>query len=312
VSKGKRKPASASGYRAPKPAPEPARRGILDTLFTPRSTTPSPMPSIRSSFTRGLATVLSTPVILGWVAVAVFLEWVALVAIGFQGPFSYLSAVFAWPGPGTYVDGQLSSLVFGSSRGALFSIFGFMLVRSFVLALLSAMVVERLRTGAISTWSVRRSLHVMPVAFAANMVGLGLLLVAGIAGQFLGQLGLGFFVFAAGLFASVWITAAALAISVDEDRPLAGTMQRSLRTARIPGSGGLTLAALYTIPAFAATSALTFSGHIEINPSIGRWAAVLGINLVHATMAAVFAYRYLAAAPFIPEAPAPAPRSRVR
>ena len=244
----KRKPPSASGYRAPAPAEPPARRGFLDGLFASRSSMSSPLPSLRSSVARGFVAVISSPAIVGFIAGVVLLEWVALVALGFQGPFAYMSGALAWPGPGTYLDGQLAADVFGSARGSLFSVFGFLAVRAVVLAVMVTMIVEQLRTGAVSTWSLRRSLHVLPTAITVNMVGLGALLMASIGGQLLGQLGLGFFVFVAGLVVAVWLTAAAPAIAADEDRTLSGTMQRSFRTARVPGSGGLTMAALYAIP----------------------------------------------------------------
>ena len=55
-------------------------------------------------------------------------------------------------------------------------------------------------------------------------------------------------------------------------------------------------------------SALAFGGVLGVNPSIGRWAVTIGINLLHATAAAMFTYRYLVGAPFIEEAPPPPPR----
>jgi hypothetical protein len=191
-----------------------------------------------------------------------------------------------------------------------FSVFGFLLVRAVVLAILVTMVVEQIRTDRVSVWSLRRSIRVLPTAITVNMVGLGAILIAGMGSQFLGQLGLGFFVFVAGMVLAVWATAAAPAIAADEDRTLSGSMQRSFRAARVPGGNGLTLASLYAIPAFAVTSALAIGGQIEVNPSILRWATTLGINLLRATAAAMFTYRYLAAAPSIPEAAPPSRRTR--
>ena len=89
-----------------------------------------------------------------------------------------------------------------------------------------------------------------------------------------------------------------------------GARSRALRVARFPGSANLTAAALYAIPSFAVTSASGASGDIGVNPSAARWAIVIGVNVLHATAAAMFTYRYLVAAPFVPEAPPPAPRRR--
>ncbi len=310
MSKSKRKPRTASSYRAPVPASEPVKRGFFDTLMAPRTGPPAPMPSIRSSIARGFVTVISTPAIVAWVAGVAFVQWVVLVSLGFQGPFTYMAAAVSWPGPGTYLDGQLAAVAFGSTRGSLFSVFIFIIVRGVVLAVLTTMSVETLRTGGVSAWSVRRTLHVLPAAITANMVGLGLLLVASVGGQFLGQLGLGFLVFVAGLVAAVWLTASAPAIAADEDRGLAGTMQRAYRIARVPGSGSLTIAALYAIPSFAVTSVYAFGGDIGVNPTPARWAITIGLNLIHATAAVMFAYRYLASAPFIDEAPKATRRPR--
>lgn len=301
----RKRQAKPGGYRAPAAAPSPApRKGLLDSLFAPRAAAASPMPKVRTSVARGFVTVISTPAIIAVVAVGLLLEWVALLGFGFQGPFSLLAGAFAWPGPGTYLDGQLSATVFGGTRGALFSVFAFLLVRAALLSVLSAMAVERLRSGVVSGWALRRSLRVLPVAFAANMMGLGLLLVAGIASQLLGQLGFGFLVFIAGLIAAVWLTASAPAVAADEDRRLADTMQRSIRVARMPGSGNITVATLYAVPAFAVIAGYAFAGGIGVNPSAQQWAISIGVNLLHATAVAMFAFRYLAVAPFVDEAPA--------
>lgn len=305
----RKRQAKPTGYRAPATAPGAApRKGLLDSLFAPKGVVASPMPKKLTSLARGFVTVISTPAILAVVAVGLILEWVALLGLGFQGPFSLLAGAFAWPGPGTYLDGQLSATVFGGTPGALFSVFAFLLVRAALISLVSAMAVEQLRSGVVSGWSLRRSLRVLPVAFAANMMGLGLLLVAWIASQLLGQLGFGFLVFIAGLVAAVWLTAAAPAVAADEDRRLADVLQRSYRVARMPGSGNMTVATVYALPAFAVIAGYAFAGGIGVNPSAQQWAISIGVNLLHAAAAAMFAYRYLAVAPFVDEAPAPAAR----
>jgi hypothetical protein len=301
----------AGGYRDAGAAPAQQRRGLFDNLLGPR--TPfAAMPSMRTSVARGFVTVCSSPAILAVVIGAVFVEWVLLVALGFEGPFALLVGILAWPGPGTYLDWLLAPIVFGPSRGGLLSVFIFVIVRGAVLAVLTTMAVERLRVGRVSMWSLRRSLHVLPSAITASMFGVGVFLFALIAGQFLGQVGLGFLLFITGLVVAVWLTSAIPAIAADEDRPIGATLQRGIRFARTPGTGNLTLAALYGFPAFAALSAYAFGGQIGVNPSPTQWAVVLFVNVLHATAVAMFAFRYLAASPFVPEAPPVAPARRQR
>jgi hypothetical protein len=303
---GKRRPRrtpEAAGYRAPARAEReaPARRGILDSVFTPRTALGSPLPPLTRSVTRGFVTVISTPAILAWVAGVLLVGWIAVVALGFQGPFGVMSGAVAWPGPGTLLDQQLASLIFGPTGVALFSIFALLVVRGVVLAVLTTMCVERMRSGTVSGWSFRRALRVLPVALSVNMVGLASIQLAQILASFLGS-GLGLFAFIAALVLVVWLTGPALAVAADEDRSLSGAMQRGFRFARVPGSGAITAATLYAFPSVIAIFS-TVSGRIGVNPTIGAWAVVLGVNLLHVVAVAMWAYRYLAGAPFVDEAP---------
>ncbi len=111
--KKKRRPAGS--YRAPAAAPPP-KRGMLDSLFS-RPTGVSPMPKIRTTFARGLTTVLGAPVLVIAVPVVLLAEWAILLAFGFQGPFSLLSAVFGVPPISTYADVILSSSAFAPASG---------------------------------------------------------------------------------------------------------------------------------------------------------------------------------------------------
>ena len=309
--KKKRRPAGS--YRAPAAAPPP-KRGMLDSLFS-RPTGVSPMPKIRTTFARGLTTVLGAPVLVIAVPVVLLAEWGILLAFGFQGPFSLLSAVFGVPPISTYADVILSSSAFapasgggvGSSIGPLIGIVLFLTVNAALHAWVTTASVESLRTGGISSWAVRRAIHVLPVTVAVGIVNLGILILANIT-QVLGG-GIGFLAFIGLLTLGVYLFAFAPAIAADEDRPITATLSRSVRAARMPGSNNLTLAAIYAIPAFSVLLAPVPGGLIGVNPSVAAWAISITVNVVQMAVVATFAYRYLCVADEVPDAPE---RSRAR
>ncbi len=297
-----------SSYRAPAPAQAP-RRGLLDSLFAPRVIGGSPMPKLRTSFARGTVTALSTPVLLAGVPIVVLIIWIGLLATGFQGPFTLLNAAFAPPPVGTLSDGALTGAVAGGSSTAVSigAFLGFLVLRSLMMSFVATASVERMRTGAVSAWSVRRVTRVLPVAMAANLIGFTTVATGQIVLTFLGM-GLGLLAYFGALVGGLYLTAFAPVIAADEDRPLPGTMQRAFRTARMPGASNLTLAALYAIPIYALLVVPLPGNEIGVNPSATAWLASVGINLLHVAVMATFAFRYLSVAPLVPEAPAPKPR----
>ena len=144
------------------------------------------------------------------VPVVLLAEWGILLAFGFQGPFSLLSAVFGVPPVSTYADVILSSSAFapagggvGLSIGPLIGIVLFLTVNAAIHAWVTTASVESLRTGGISSWSVRRALHVLPVTVAVGFVNLGILILANIT-QVLGG-GIGFLAFIGLLTAGVYL-----------------------------------------------------------------------------------------------------------
>ncbi len=300
-------PKRPTGYRKPQQVAEEPRRGLLGRFLQPRSAVVSPMPKGWSSYARGLAVVMASPVLVAMVPIAVAVEWLILVATGFQGPFTFLAGMFEWPGPGTFVDTIVSSTLVPSASGALIGIFVLIIVRSMLLAFVTTASVERLRTGAVSRWALRRAVHVFPVTLTTNMLGLALYLVGTIAGQFLQQLGLGFVVFVGVLAAAVYLTAYAPAVAADESRAMPASMQRGIRTSRMRGSGTLLVAVVYTVATLALNIAYLPSAGIRVNPTIAMWAGVIVANLLNVAVAAMFAYRYLSVADFV-EDPLPPTR----
>jgi hypothetical protein len=291
-----------SGYRAPAKAAQPASRGgFLDSLFAPRAPGASPMPKIRTTFARGFSLVVSTPALLAGIPLVVLLVWLALLALGFQGPFSLLTGTFSYPPVGTYADGILSASVLGGAAAAQLGIFAFAIVRAILLALVATISVERLRTGAVTRWAALRALRILPVTVTVNVAGLALLIVGNLLGAFLGP-GLGLLAFVAAMVAGTYLFAFAPAIAADEDRPMPMVMSRSVRAARMPGSGNLTLASIAVVGGWAFLVAPLPGSTIGVNPSAAAWAIVLVVNLLHVAVQATFVYRYLLVAHVVPEA----------
>lgn len=310
TNKNKKRP---TGYRAPASAKEetkPARKGVLDSLFAPRAPGASSMPKIPSSLYRGLATVASSPAIVGTVVLVVVLEWFALVVFGSQGPFAIMVNQLGVPPVGSYSDLTLSIGVFGVQTGFI-ALLGFIVVRAVVIAVLTSMAVDVLQTGTTSRWSLVRALRILPIALSVNIGCLGLLVVANFIGPLLGS-GFGLLILMAALVGGFYLLGFATTIAATERRGLAETMGRSARAARMPGAGNLTFAALYVLTSVAILAIPKPGSLVGVNPSITAWAIVLVASLGHAVVIATLAFRYLSVADEVPEAPARAPKSRGR
>lgn len=301
-----------SGYREPAGSTAPERKGFLDSLLAPRPPGSTPMPRLRTTFARGVALVASTtPLVIG-VPIVMLVVWLTLLAIGFQGPFTLLEALFAVPPVGTFVDTQLSSQVFRQGGFAAFAVFGFVFWRAVVLALIATVAVERLRTGRVSIWALKRAVRVLPTTFAVAFSGLAILIVGNIVSVFLGP-GLGLLAFVASITFGVYLFAFAPAVAADEDRTLPDTMRRAIRVARMPGSSNLWLAVIYALGSLALLLAAIPGGTIGVNPSAAAWTLSVAINLLHVAIAATFVFRYLSVAALTPDPPPaerPAPRGR--
>jgi hypothetical protein len=269
------------------------------------------MPKIRTSITRGLATILATPALVAAVPVVILIEWLVLLAFGFQGPFTILGATFAVPPISTATDVSLASNIFSAvgatgPRAALAPLVGitaFLIVHAALQTLVTTTAVERMRTGSVSIWSIRRGVNVWPVAIAVAVVNLGVLILSNFV-QLLGG-GIGFILAVGLLVAGVYLFAFAPAIAADEELSLPLTLSKAVRAARLPGSNNLTLAVLYAVPSFALLLAPLPGGLIGVNPSVGAWTISILINALQMASVAMFAFRYLAIGADVPDAPAP-------
>ena len=306
--KRKRPPQRPSGYRDPKPAPAPARkRGLLDSMFAPRVPGSSSMPRIRTAITRGVVTVLGSPVLV--VAPAAYLlgVWLLLVAAGYQGPFAPLANLLALPPIGTSLDATFATSLFGL-RGGLYGILVFLVVRAIVLALITAAIVQALEDGRVGRASLRRAIRAMPVTFAICIVAVGVLTLSSVFGQLIGP-GFGILLQVGSLVVGLYLLVFAPVIAIDEGRSMPDSLAKSFRAARIPGVGNLALAALYVVPSIALIVVPGKPGNLMgVNPPVEAWIFVLLISLLHLVLVAAFAFRYLSIAHEVPDPPArPAP-----
>jgi hypothetical protein len=295
----------ARGQRAPT-----GGRGI----FSRMSVAPmDSMPPIRTAFVRGLAATWSSPVVVGATVAWLLTEWLVVVALGYPGPFSLLADIAA-PAPlSTQTDLFISIGILGIAKGIPLVFVTSGLVHAVWQAIVVGLAVEAVETGGASRWGAIRGLRAFPVTFAIHAFGMAMFILtqiaAGIGGGSLSQI-LPVVIFALG----VWVFAFAPVIAVTEARSFRDSLGRSIRAARLPGSGNLTFAVLYVIPWYA-TFVATFIGaapgsELGVNPPYTAWIYVLVVSLLHAAVIAAIAIRYLAVAEEVPDAPVRAAPAR--
>jgi hypothetical protein len=279
----------------------PPRRGLFPGMGAPPM---EGMPRIRTALTHGFVRTWSSPVIVGGVLAWLLVEWLVVVALGYPGPIALLAHVPAPPPIGTITDYSLATGILGS-RGLPF-IFVVAGVHALWQAVLTGLAIEAIESGRPSRWGAVRGLRGFAVAFAVRVLGLMALIVAQLVLTFGGSSGLGLFG-QIGVFVVVaWLLGYAPVIAVAEGRRLFDCLGRSVRAARMPGSGNLTFAALYVIPVFATFFALPVPGVLlGVNPRFTAWMFVVGMNLLHTALIAALAMRYLSIADQVPE---PTPR----
>jgi hypothetical protein len=293
-------------YRPPKPsedAPEaPPRRGLLDSLFAPRTGRMASMPGTMGSLSRGFVTVVGSPWIVGAVALSLFIVWLGGVAAGFKGPFSLLANALALPPISTAtVDAIIPpSLAGGSGSGVLVALFGAFLLRAAIHAAFTGALVEQLEGRKVSGWSFLRGLRAFPVTMAASLGGFMLLNIGSALAPIVG--GLALLVQLAVLVVGVYLFAFAPVITIMGHERAFGSIARSLRAARMAGSGNLSFAALYVLASVVLLFFPKPGNLLGVNPSVGAWLAVFAISLLHVVFQAAFAYRYLCVYDEVPEA----------
>ena len=308
--KKKRPAGSTSRYREPTKTSQQPRRGLLDGLFAPRPPGGSPMPKLRHTLARGAVAALSIPWLVAAVPVVLLVVWGLVTLGGYQGPFKLMAFTFAIPPVTSAVDPQVYQLALRPSMDAsgiglagptLIGVVVAIAFHALVQGLIAAATVEKLRTGNVSMWAVRRTPKVWLVAAMVGMVCLGMYIAGRLLLLLFGQIGV--FLFLAVLVIGVYVLGFAPAIAADEDRRAVDTLVRSVRAARMPGSANLWLAVAYLFVS-ALLLALPVPGSgIGVTPSASAWAVVIVWNIMSVIMQSTLAYRYLAVASEVPEGP---------
>jgi uncharacterized membrane protein (Fun14 family) len=306
TNQNKRRRPPPGGYRQPPAADAAApRRGFLDSIFPSAAPGSTPFPRAFASIGRGILYVVSTPALLVAVPVLLVAVWFAVVAAGYQGPFITMQLAFALPPLGTVGDTTIAGALSGGvGAGGLVSAFAFLFWRALLISVLTTALVERVRTGSVSGWALRRMFRVLPLAIGINFLSLFLLIVANVIAAFFGS-GLQTLVSVAALALGIYLSAYVTTIAADEDRTQTDTARRGLRVARQPGSGNLWISALYVLVNFVLLLLPLPGGLVGVNPSISAWAVVTVVNVLHVGVLGAFVYRYLVAAPEIDDAPRP-------
>jgi len=291
----------------------PARGG---GMFSRMSVPPmDSMPPIRTSLVRGLAGTWSSPLLVAGMVAWFLVEWLVVVMVGYPGPFAWLAHSPA-PAPlSTYSDLFISIGTLGLAKGLPLVFVTSGLVHALLQAIVVGLAVEAVETGSASRWGAIRGLRAFPVTFAIHAFGVAVLFVqqfvAGVGGAGLSNiLQLAIFVLA------TWVFAFAPVIAVTEGRRFLDCLGRSVRAARLPGSGNLMFAVLYVVPWYAIYAA-TIVGSVpgsdlRVNPPYSAWIFVVVVSLLHAAVMGAIAMRYLAIADEVPDAPARAAPSRAR
>jgi hypothetical protein len=311
VSNKKKRPSGAtSRYREPVKTAQPPRRGLLDGLFAPRPPGGSPMPKLRTTLARGAVTALSIPALVIAVPAVLLVVWAFVTLGGYDGPFKLMAFTFAIPPVTSAVDPQIYQLALRPSLDASGvglaapTLIGVVLAVGFhglVQALIATLSVEKLRTGSVSAWAIRRTPRVWLVSAMVGMVCLGMYIAGRILLLLFGQIGV--FLFLAVLVTGVYLLGFAPAIAADEDRRPIDTLVRSVRAARMPGSANLWLAVGYLFVCAVLLAAPVDGSGIGVTPTATGWAVVIVWNLMSVIMQSTLAYRYLAVSPEVPEGP---------
>jgi hypothetical protein len=284
-----------------------ARRGLFSAGAPPMDS----MPRMRTAFTRGLLGTWSSPVLVGSLLAWLLVEWVVAIAAGYPGPVMFLAHLSAPVPLSTFTDVSISTGILGFRQGLLF-VFVTGGVHAIWFSLLAGMAIEAIESGTVTRWGAIRGLRALPVVFALHVIGVAVVFAAGQIGTFAGS-GLALFVQLAALVVAMWAFAFAPIIAVTEGRRLTDCIGRSIRGARMPGSGNLSFAAIYVVPVFATFVAPGVPGRLlDVNPPASGWVFVVLMNLLHAAIVGALAVRYLAIADEVPEAPVRATPSRDR
>jgi hypothetical protein len=274
--------------------PGPQRKGILDTFLAPKAPNPH-MPRTTKAIGRGFIVAASSPPVVVFTMLAVFLGWLALLALGFQGPLHVLGTFLALPPLNLF--GQVLQVRTVLIIPANLMLLILVAVDALIYGILTSLVVDAITEVEFHPASLLRGIVLFPYTLAVSLIGLVLVFIGYQASLYLGP-GLGLIALIATLVAGVYLFAYAPTIRLVEGRGLAQTLSRSFRAARMPGTGNLAFTALYVFAMLAVQ--LLFSGsaglRVGVNAGPALWFAVLLVNFLQAAFLGAFAFRYLSIA----------------
>ena len=245
--------------------------------------------------------MLTSPWIVGLASGLLLVIWLAAVLAAFRGPFGVLVNALSIPPVSTLSDVIPATLAGTSGFGVLAGAVGGIAVRAVIHAAFAGLVLDQLEGGAASHWSIARGLRAVPTTLAVAVAGYMLLTIGSALAPVLG--GLSFVVLVAALVLGVYLFAFAPFVVLTQDVRTLGALSTSMRAARMPGSNNLLLAAIYALPSIVLLLIPKPGSLLGVNPSVAAWLMVLVTSLVHLAFLATFAYRFLAIADEVPEAP---------
>lgn len=266
-------------------------------------------PPIGRSLGRGFLTVGSSPLILLSSFGLVFALWVALVALGLEGPPGRLVNLLALPPVSTYFDALNGVTIYGFGLLGFLAATGFLLVRALLLAVLTALVVRIYEGEGTLGEALRRGLRIAPVTAVVGLLSLSTMILGSVVLPFLGP-GFGFLGSILLLVAAMFFLVFAPVLALRRpDLPLTEVIRRAARAALMPGSRHLLMSLLYIFLALPVLLALTPGGsELGVNPGLATWVWALLCTFVHLGFLAAFAYRFMTVEEEIPEEPVRARR----
>lgn len=302
---GKRKPSGRPPARQRERAPEPERPQVprlLGWLAPPA--VDSSWPPIGRSLGRGFLAVGSSPLIVLSSFGLVFLLWVALVALGLEGPPGRLVNLLALPPVSTYFDALNGVTIYGFGLLGFLAATAFLLVRAVILALLTALVVRIYEGEGTLAEAPQQGLRIVPVTAVVGMMSLATMILGSVVLPFLGP-GFGFLGSVLLLVAVMFLLVFAPVLALRRpDLPLPEVVRRGARAARMPGSRHLLMSMLYIFLALPVLLALTPGGaELGVNPSLATWVWALVCTFVHLGFLGAFAYRFMTIEDEVPETP---------
>ena len=311
-----RKRKRPTGYRTPAPAaasrPAPARTAT-DTERPPlprmlgwlsRPPSDSGWPSIGRALGRGFITVGSSALVLLSSFVLLLALWLALVMLGLEGPPARLVNLLALPPISTYFDALNGVTIYGFGPMGFIAATAFLLVRSVVLALVTALIVQIYEGEGTLAEALARGVRVVPVAIAVNLLTLAMMVSGSIILPILGP-GLGFLASVLTLVAALFLFVFAPVVALREPgRPLYEVVRRGARVALMPGSRHLLMCMGYIFLTLPILVALAPGGVLlGVNPTLPTWVYALVCTYVHLSFLAAFAFRLMSVEDEIPEQP---------